>query len=92
MKRLLNEEYNMLMHLTHENKQDFWFDIREDDNGNDYVYDLENNVEFELLNGLDLLFDGITIDDLEFLSQEEQEILWNLINKVKGELSNGSCI
>ena len=83
--RLEDKEYNVLGKLTRATGQDCWFDIREDEELNDYVYDLEYNEKLDLVSGLYLLFDGLVIDDYELLSPEEQEILFNLVEKVKEE-------
>ena len=39
---LSENEYNGLTKIARKTKCDCWFDIRQDKNGNDYVFDLEN--------------------------------------------------
>ena len=82
---LTNQEYNFLMELSARTKMDCWFWIETDDDGNDFVLDLENDEALPLHEGLAQLFDGVIEDDINDFNAEEL-MLWNSINdKIKRE-------
>ena len=82
---LTNQEYNFLMELSARTKMDCWFWIETDDDGNDFVLDLENDEALPLHEGIAQLFDGVIEDDINDLNAEEL-MLWNSINdKIKRE-------
>ena len=56
---LTDQEYNFLMELSARTKMDCWFWIETDDDGNDFVLDLENDEALPLHEGIAQLFDGI---------------------------------
>lgn len=58
-KVLTNEEYNILEKIASNTKMDCWFSIEQDDNEEDYVYDLEENKKLSLYDGLSQLVEGI---------------------------------
>ena len=45
--KLEDWEYNLLQTITSLTKTDCWFWLKQDEEGNDYVYDLENDVTLE---------------------------------------------
>ena len=82
---LTNQEYNFLMELSARTKMDCWFWIETDDDGNDFVLDLENDEALPLHEGIAQLFDGVIEDDINNFNAKEL-ILWNSINdKIKRE-------
>ena len=82
---LTNQEYNFLMELSARTKMDCWFWIETDDDGNDFVLDLENDEALPLHEGLAQLFDGVIEDDINNFNAKEL-MLWNSINdKIKRE-------
>lgn len=83
--KLTNQEYNFLMDLSARTKMDCWFSIETDADGNDFVFDLENNEALPLYEGIDQLFDGVIEDDINDFNAEEL-MLWNSLNeKIKQE-------
>ena len=82
---LTNQEYNFLMELSARTKMDCWFWIETDDDGNDFVLDLENDEALPLHEGIAQLFDGVIEDDINNFNAKEL-MLWNSINdKIKRE-------
>ena len=82
---LTDQEYNFLMELSARTKMDCWFWIETDDDGNDFVLDLENDEVLPLHEGIAQLFDGVIEDDINDFNAEEL-MLWNSINdKIKRE-------
>ena len=64
---------------------DCWFWIETDDDGNDFVLDLENDEALPLHEGIAQLFDGVIEDDINNFNAKEL-MLWNSINdKIKRE-------
>lgn len=58
-KTLSNEEYNVLNKVARKTNMDCWFDIRQDNNKTDYIYDLENKKRMCLRTGISQLVDGL---------------------------------
>lgn len=56
---LSTDEYNALDKIATATKMDCWFLIEQDSYGNDFIHDLENNVNLTLEEGLAQLADGI---------------------------------
>lgn len=71
---LSKEQYEIIDKIATKTKCNCWFSIRQDDNDNDYVFDLEENKKISLLAGLSLLWDSVCdelIDHNEVLIMEE---------------------
>ena len=82
MNKLSNEEFNVLNKISSKSKMDCWFYLKQDKDGNDYVYDLEQSKELSLTDGILMLDNNITsIDDYE-LSEDEKCIYISLIYKI----------
>lgn len=86
--KLTNEEYNVLNHITSATKTDCWFSLETDKDGNDYVYDLEEDCEMTMQDAVSQLYEGVefmTLNDWEELGIEdyEVEIFYNLIQKLE---------
>ena len=80
--KLSNEEFNVLNKISSKSKMDCWFYLKQDKDGNDYVYDLEQSKELSLTDGISMLDNSITsIDDYE-LSEDEKCIYISLIYKI----------
>lgn len=79
--RLTNEEYNLLNKITHQNKTDCWFYLITNEQGFDYVKDLENNCEMSIRSALEQLNDSI-IPDLLNLTEDEITLYVNLLKKL----------
>lgn len=74
---LTDEEYNVLNHITSATKTDCWFWLETDNDGNDYVQDLEEDCELTLQEGIGQLYEAVdfmTLNDWEELGINEQEI------------------
>lgn len=86
-RRLSTEEYNTLQHITSATKTDCWFTLETDENGNDYIFDLEQNKALSWQDGLGMLNDAICWmkkDDFELIGIDEEEIktFYGLLDKV----------
>ena len=76
--KLTVEQYNALNHITSATKTDCWFSLETDENGNDYVYDLENGCKLDWSEALEQLYEGVewmTLNDWEQLDVDAQEIV-----------------
>lgn len=76
--KLSNEEYNVLNHITSATKTDCWFWLETDDDGNDYVHDLEEDCEMTIQEAVEQLYEAVewmTLNDWEKLGVNEQEIM-----------------
>lgn len=81
--KLTDKEFNVVDKLAHSSKMDeSWFSITEDENGQDVVYDLEEEESISLKEGIEILNDGITPYDLDSLSSEELKIYKDLLKKL----------
>lgn len=92
--KLTTEEYNVLSHITSATKTDCWFLLETDKNGNDYVYDLEENCKMTLQEAVEQLYEAtswMTMNDWEELGIDVQEIIvyTDLLNKL--EILNNEC-
>ena len=85
--RLTNEEYNVLGTLSSKSKMDCWFDIREANEHEDYVYDLEYETTMSLKNGLILFNEGL-LDLNEYGLDENQK---NIYNNMLKKFGIGEC-
>ena len=86
--KLTNEEYNVLNHITSATKTDCWFSLETDKDGNDYVYDLEEDCEMTIQDAVSQLYEGVefmTLNDWEELGINAQEIVVfaELLKKLK---------
>lgn len=76
--KLTTEEYNVLNHITSVTKTDCWFSLKTDKDGNDYVYDLEENCKMTLQKAVGQLYEAtfwMTMNDWEELGIDTQEII-----------------
>lgn len=73
---LSENEYNGLTKVARKTKCDCWFDIRQDKNGNDYVFDLENRKKISVANGVLQLADAIVdpLSDYGLTSEEAKAV------------------
>lgn len=55
---LTESEYTVLDKIATKSKMDCWFQIRQD-NGEDYVYDLEEGKRLSLKEGVNMLSEGV---------------------------------
>lgn len=77
-KILTDKEYNLLNNIATKTRMDCWFSIKQDKNGNDYIFDLENNKRIALSTGVRELIEGI--DNInELLNCDEIQILIELL-------------
>ena len=58
-KTLSQQEYDVLNKIARKTKMDCWFYIKQDKNGTDYVYDLEEQKRLCLKSGVGLLVEGL---------------------------------
>ena len=75
--KLKDEEYNVLNHITSVTKTDCWFWLETDNDGNDYVCDLEEDCDLTLQEGIGQLYEGIgfmTLNEWEELGIDKQEV------------------
>ena len=75
---LTDEEYNVLNHITNATKTDCWFALEVDKDGNDYVYDLEEDCELTMQDALSQLHGAVawmTLDDWKKLGVATREIV-----------------
>lgn len=56
---LTDVEYNVLNKIAEKTKMDCWFYIKQDRNGVDFIWDLEEHEKICLRTGVRLLYDGI---------------------------------
>lgn len=80
--KITNQEYNFLMQLSHDTKADCWFNITQDELGQDVVEDIENNETLDLAEGIDLLFDALTDEIIHNFSRTETELFQSLEHKL----------
>lgn len=78
---LTNDEYNVLNKIASQTKMDCWFSLDTDEDGSDYVFDLEHDRELTLQAGVAMLNDGIVPDMLD-LTAEEAAVYDNLLQKM----------
>ena len=74
-------QYGVLNKIARRTKMDCWFLIRQDKNGNDYVYDLEEGASIELADGINGLMEGLDCpENIEscHLNWMEKTVLYDL--------------
>ena len=69
---LTAEEYNVLNKIATKTGMECWFFLKQDKNGNDYVYDIEEGKRISLKRGVWQLADGFFFD---YDEEERREIL-----------------
>lgn len=82
MKKLTNEEWNVLNKIATASKMDCWFYLKEKDQFTDIVYDCENNKELSLYEGISMLDSGITSLEDYNLSQQEMKVYFSLVSRL----------
>ena len=85
-RRLSTKEYNTLQHITSATKTDCWFTLETDENGNDYIFDIEQNKALSWQEGLEMLDEAIcwmSKDDFKEIGIDEEEIdtFYGLLDK-----------
>lgn len=85
-KTLTNPEYNVLNKIAHKTKMDCWFTIKQDNNGIDYIYDLEDKKRkclrtgvYQLVSGLDCIENYNSCN----LTDDEKTVFNELLRKLK---------
>ena len=79
---LSESEYSGLTKIARKTKCDCWFDIRQDKNGNDYVFDLENRKRISLRAGMLQLFEAVISPLTEYgLTNAEMTAMQGLMKK-----------
>ena len=56
---LTTAQYSVLNKIARRTKMDCWFLIKQGNDGNDYVYDLEEGTNIELADGISGLMEGL---------------------------------
>ena len=81
--RLTELEYDTVNLLATRSRMDCWFMLETDKQGNDYVFDLEENKKLTLKKGLKMFYMGLTdLDDYD-LVDEQKRVLENLFRRLK---------
>ena len=80
--KLTNEEFNLICKITNKAKID-WLEIRTDENGNDYIVDIEDAESYSLVDGLLMLNDCLTELTDYMLSEDEINVYTKLIHNIK---------
>ena len=81
-KRLTREEYDIVDLLAIRSRIDSWFEIKTDDNGDDYVYDRADKMKLSLKTGIMLLYQGLTdLSDYD-LTDKEKKIFKGLLGRL----------
>lgn len=89
---LTQEEYYLLSDIAKDTKMDYWFAIQQTGDGEDIVYDFENERHLLLSDGVFQLLDGTTDEDLEQLSTSDLLTLVKLLVKLLGSEKFGYSI
>lgn len=76
---LTNAEYEVLNKIARKTKMDCWFYIKQNNKGQDYVFDLEYRKRLSLKCGIKQLIDGIIDIDIFELSDNEKFTLIKLL-------------
>ena len=73
--QLTTYEYNVLQKITSLTKTDCWFWLKQDENGNDYVYDLENDEPLDWPTAIEKLDEAVldVRDTLNFTDSEWED-------------------
>lgn len=79
--KLSDYEWNSLNHITSINKMDNWFCLKTDNDGYDYIYDMEEDKILPIGTALDYIYEGLLVDDFQKLEKEEQRALNTLFFK-----------
>lgn len=80
--KLTNEEYNLINKLTNKAKVD-WFEIRTDEDGTDYILDIEDDEIYSLEDGLLLLDECLTELSDYMLSEDERNAYTKLMHSIR---------
>ena len=81
-KHLSRDEYDTLDFLATRSRMDCWFMLKTDKQGNDYVFDLEENKKLSLKDGVAMMYEGLTDLDDYNLYDGQKEILENLFRRL----------
>ena len=86
MKKLTDDQYNVLLKIAQKTHMDCWFDIRTDKENVDYIYDVENNKRISLRSGIRELLEGVDSEECYIncdLSKKEDAIVAQLARILK---------
>lgn len=86
IKTLTNIQYNTLNQIASRTKMDCWFDIRQNESFQDYVFDLEEIVYLDLRDGIIQLIEGLDcIENYQScnLNCIEEYSLWDMCQLMK---------
>ena len=89
-KTLTDAEYNVLNKISSRTKEDCWFWLKQDKNGTDYIWDLEERKRRCLKTGISMLVEGLDCQenyDNCWLEWNEKVAFKNLLAKLKIELN-----
>ena len=84
-KTLTNDEYEVLKKIAKKTKMDCWFLIKQDLNGADYIWDLEEGKRLCLRTGVGMLVDGLDcVENYDncMLTEEEAKVFEELLGKL----------
>jgi len=80
--KLTTEEYNLLNKISSDSKMDCWFSLKQNKDGDDIVYDLENSKRVSIRSGVRDLLEGIEGQEKDYLDLDSAIILINLLRKL----------
>jgi hypothetical protein len=89
---LTTKQYAVLNKIARRTKMDCWFLIKQDQNGDDYVYDLEEGASIELADGINGLMEGLDcVENIEScnLNWIEKTVLCELCRDLKVTIPKG---
>lgn len=84
-KTLTDSEYNVLNKIADRTGMDCWFFLAQDNDGTDYIWDLEEQKRLTLVDGVCTLCEGIEDQenyDLCGLTEEESKVFCELLVKL----------
>ena len=79
--KLTYEEYTVLNRIARQTKMDCWFYLATDCEGDDFVFDIEEDKQIPLRLGISQLNEGIVWDLLD-LTAEETAVYKNLLKEL----------
>ena len=85
-KTLTAKEFYVLCKIASKTKMDCWFCIKQDNNGTDYIYDLEESKRMCLRTGVSQLIEGLNcIENYNAcdLTDDEDKAFKELLKKLK---------
>lgn len=89
---LTTAQYSVLNKIARRTKMDCWFLIKQDKNGDDYVFDIEECASIELADGVNGLMEGLDCpENIEacHLNWIEKTVLCELCNQLNVIIPEG---